>query len=335
MTVDPRGEARRLLEPIPVDLWSELAVDPAAAIPVLFDNLTVSARPPSPAGKGCAVDGTYNPGPPPRILIANDVTPARQRFTALHELGHHLIEHDDHLNDLDIPDDQRRDEEICNEVAASVLLPDALVDELIPTGRFTAEDVANLHAAATASRAACCVAAVRRLHRPGCVILGQRDGTADFIAHHPATPWRVARGTPQGTDSLLVTAGRAGRARGITQLTFATGNTSSKVYGDAFVAPDGWVFMVVAVDTHSPWETKLNFGMPATREREAVECGACDHAFTPWWGPCRVCGDYECPQCHHCSCGTGTIATKRCSACSQLKAPHLFPGGGGRCVDCE
>jgi hypothetical protein len=335
VTIDPRSEAQRLLEEIPAEYWLELAEDPAEWVPALFDGLSVGARSASPGGGRCAVDGTYDPGPPPRIHYADDVTLARQRFTVLHELGHHLIEYDDRLNDLDIPDVQRRDEEICNEVAASVLLPDDLVEAVIPLD-FAAEEVARLHArAGHASRAACCVAAVRRLHHHGCVILGDPDGTANFVAHHPATPWRIARGTYQGDESLLLRAGRMGHVRDITQVRFANGNTSSNVHGDAYSAPDGWVFMVAVADTHSPWVKTLNFGTPAREDREVVECGRCDHAFTPWWAPCRRCGDYECPRCHHCSCGRAAVSTKRCRSCTQLKAVHLFPGGGDLCTDCQ
>jgi hypothetical protein len=265
MRIDPFAQARRLLEQIDRDFLPDLATEPTVAIAALFDGLVVTTRAPSRPGRGCAVDGTYDPGPPPRILVANDVSPSRQRFTALHELGHHLIEHDDHLNDLDVPDSERRDEEICNEIAATILLPDDMVEETIPAGRFTAEDVARLHGASgSASRAACCVAAVRRLHRPGCVILGLADGTADFIAHQHATPWRIARGTPQGAASLLARAARVGRARDVTQVLFANGNSSSKVHADAFAAPDSWIYMVVVADTHSPWVSRLNFGISDT-----------------------------------------------------------------------
>ena len=159
--IDPHAEAGRLLdEQIPGDLHDDLVHDSIATIELLFDGLSVTRRPPSPSGDGCGVDGTYNPGPPPRIVIADDVVPARQVFTVLHELGHHLIENDGPLNELNISGDDRRDEAICNEVAASLLIPPDVGDRYI-SANFTAADVAELHANVQASRSACCVAAVR------------------------------------------------------------------------------------------------------------------------------------------------------------------------------
>lgn len=339
MRIDPTAEARRLLGEIDPDFLPDLASDPFTAVEVLFD-ITVVSRRPARAGSGCAIDGTYAPGQPPRIEVADDVTPARQRFTVLHELGHHLIECDAHLNDLDrdISDEERRDEEICNEVAASILIPDALVNESLPPGKFSAEDVATLHTrAGQASRAACCVAAARRLRSSGCVILGSRDGTADFVAHHPGTPWRIARGTPQGEDSMLVRAGRSidGRARGVTQVRFASGGSSGNVHGDAFVAADGWIYEVVVVDSHSPWETGLSFGISDTgAEPEQIECPRCGGVSYVWKAPCRRCGDRECPRCRRCSCESGT-PLQRCSSCDLMKPSNQFAGGRSTCVDCE
>lgn len=218
MRIDPTAEAQRLLEQIDdIDL-DELAADPAIAVEVLFD-VVVTPRQPQMRSEGCAVDGTYDPGPPPCIRVADDVAASRQRFTILHELGHHLIEHDAHLNDLPISDADRRDEAICNEVAASVLIPADLVDRVLISGVLEAEHVAALKNATWASREACCVAAARRLRVPGCVILGRPDGTAVFTAHHLATPWSIARGTPQGRDSLLYKAARrrSRRARDVTR----------------------------------------------------------------------------------------------------------------------
>lgn len=338
MRIDPHAQAQRLTAGIDSDLLPDLATSPFVAIEVLFESVVVKTRPPLPPGAGCGVDGTYDPGPPPSISIANDVSPARQRFTALHELGHHLIELDEYLNDLDDSVEQRR-EEICDEVAATILLPDDLVDRMLPMGTFTASDVVRLHAEADSpSRAACCVAAARRLRLPGCVILGRSDGVADFIAHHPATPWRIARGTWQGPDSLLarVAASRSRHLREEMRLRFSSGTSSTVVHGDAFSAPDGWVFMVAVADSHSPWVRSLNFGSSDTGfGSESVECPRCDNYFTPHWAPCKTCGDYRCPDCHHCSCSSAPVEDRRCGVCTQLKPLHQFEGEGDICVDCR
>jgi len=182
MRIDPRGEARRLLAQVdPADL-DVLATDPVTALGVLFD-ITITTRPPSLPGPGCPVDGTYRPGPPPHIFVADDVTAARQRFTVLHEWGHHLIEHDDYLNDLEISDAERSDENICNEVAATVLLPDDIVDKTLPAGVFTAEHVAALFDNVSASRCRRC--STSRRCRPDGVLRGRRPSARLAWLRHP------------------------------------------------------------------------------------------------------------------------------------------------------
>jgi hypothetical protein len=333
--INPHNEARRLIATLDPDFLGDLASDPMGAIPILYEDLTVTLRTPSTTTDGCAVDGTYHPGPPPRITVANDVALSRQRFTGLHELGHHLIELDPELNDLSITDADRRDEAICNEIAACILLPDTVVAEFIPVGTFTAEDVAKLHGATNASRAACCVAALRQLHKAGCVILGRGDGMADFTAHHIATPWRLARMAPQGPESLLAKAAERGHARAVTRVSFASGRESGELQGDAFAASDGWVFMVAIDDSHSPWERGLHMATADDRApTEVVECPRCDKAFTAHWPAHKACGEYRCPECKKCGC-VPSASEQVCTECRLLKAKNLFRPGQTVCRDCE
>jgi hypothetical protein len=336
MRVDPHAQATRLLaDQVPGDFYGDLVQDPVATIELLFEGLTVRTRPPSPPSDGCPVDGTYNPGPPPRILVADDVVPARQRFTVLHELGHHLIENDGPLNELDVSGANRRDEAICNEVAASLLIPADVAERYIPVN-FKAADVANLHANVEASRSACCVAAVRRLRHPGCVILGTAEGIAFFTAHQIGTPWAIARGTAQGDDSILARAGRSNTrgARQITHARYANGNTSGELHGDAYMDDDGWVFAVLVEDTVSPWETGLRFNTADTGiDYETIECDR--HGEVRAWKSCPKCGNKICPECDRCwSCPVAK--ERKCSGYCQLMKPvNQFRAGSTVCHDCE
>ena len=336
MRVDPKAEARRLLAQIDAAGFEYLAEDPASAVEALFGVEVVTCRPSTVSAQGCAVDGTYHPNPSPTIRVANDVPLTRQRFTVLHELGHHLIEHDHRLNDLEIDDTERRDEDICNEIAAAILIPTDVVGDLLPVGKFRASDVAALYDATGASREACCVAAARCLRSAGCVILGRSDGTAVFTAHDPTTPWRIARGTPQDSDSLLVKAARrsTGYARGVTRVRFASGNVSGKVHGDAFAADDGWVYEVVVVDSHSPWErTGWHVITDPGPEGEEIECGNCGEASRSWRAPCRSCGDRVCDKCSRCSCSL-IPTTRLCTGCFLQKPLNQFVNVTDTCVDC-
>ena len=336
MRIDPYTEARRLLTGTDPEILVQLSSDPAATVTAAY-GVRVELRPAEPGGEGCPVDGTYRPGPPPVISVARGTSPARQRFTILHELGHHLIEYDDLLNDLPVDDAERRDEEICNEVAAAVLIPDATVAEVLAHGVPTAEEVARLYNATDASREACCVAAARRLRRSGCVILGTAEGQAVFTACHPATPWWIARGTQQGPDSLLARAAdrSSGRARGETRVRFTSGATSGRLHGDAFTLDQQWVFAVIVDDTHSPWRTGLNLGI-ADRgpEGEEIECANWGEASLVFTAPCRSCGDRTCPGCGHCSCRIGP-RPRQCVGCFLEKPPLEFPSASSElCSEC-
>ena len=74
------------------DLSSE---DPAAAVELYFEPIKVRSLPAAElAGGECSIDGFYETNVDPTrpwILYADDVNPARARFTILHELGHHLL----------------------------------------------------------------------------------------------------------------------------------------------------------------------------------------------------------------------------------------------------
>lgn len=334
MRIDPRQEAERLLAGLAPDTIEDLRAEPDPALELYFE-IELRVRSATAGGTGCAVDGTYRSHPTPRITYAEDAGPQRARFTLLHEFGHHLIEHDDHLNDLEVDPDERRDEQICNEVAAIILIPEELVEELLPRGKFTAADVAELHAKVDASRMACCVAAARRLGRPGAVILGTPAGEAVFTAHHPSTNWWIARQTMQPPKSLLHRASShpGAAARGVTKVRFATGTESSDMFGDAHHAADGWIYEVIVDDTHSPWETGLNLGIESSPVDTDMDCPHCGAAETVWTSPCRRCGDQRCPQCGRCSCPLGP-RPKTCPACHTEKAPGLFDNGSERCRDC-
>ena len=336
MRIDPVAEAQRLLRQIsPCDLH-RLADDPASTVEARFD-VPVTLRPALTRASGCTVEGTYDPGPPPRILAASDVAQARQRFTILHELGHHLIELDSSLNDLSVRDADRRDEEICDEIAARVLMPESVREEVLPAGRFTARNVAELYQATSASRQACCVTAAHRLRAPGCVILGTSDGVATYVAHDPTTPWRIARGTPQGQESLVAKAARRStkHSRGVTNVRFSSGAISGPVHGDAFAAEDGWVYAVIVVDSHSPWERASKHVITNPwPDAEEIECGHCGEASQSWRAPCRKCGDRTCNRCGRCSCPL-VPTTRSCPDCFLQKASNQFVDGSAVCVDCS
>ncbi|WP_034358392.1 ImmA/IrrE family metallo-endopeptidase [Deinococcus phoenicis] len=130
-------------------------------------------------------DGAYDPEH--RVVLINSrVRPERQRFTLAHEISHALLLGDDDLlSDLhDAYEGERLEqviETLCNIGAAAILMPEALIDEVVsrfgPSGRALAElarraDVSAssaLYALAerTTAPVLYAVCAVTRLAEPG------------------------------------------------------------------------------------------------------------------------------------------------------------------------
>ena len=112
---------------------------------------------------GCSVAGSYQPNPP-TLVVTKSLSSGRRRFTALHELGHHLQQTDIALGNtvFGYSDPDSFEEEACDAFAAGVLLPDdELRTQLSPRGP-TAQDVVDLYSVhSSASREACCVWAAR------------------------------------------------------------------------------------------------------------------------------------------------------------------------------
>lgn len=74
-------------------------------------------------------------------------TPRRENFTLLHEFAHLLVEDDEPaliwLADRDDPDVEL--ERLCEDIAAALLIPAALLDLLIHPGPVTGQHVLELY----------------------------------------------------------------------------------------------------------------------------------------------------------------------------------------------
>src|SRR5690554_2961576 len=70
-TIDPRREARRLIADYDRDTLELLACDPVDTVRELL-SIPITFRPASRTGGSCGVDGSYDPGPPARIFVAED-----------------------------------------------------------------------------------------------------------------------------------------------------------------------------------------------------------------------------------------------------------------------
>ncbi|MHA6781879.1 ImmA/IrrE family metallo-endopeptidase [Pseudonocardia saturnea] len=100
----------------------------------------------------------------------------RQNFTVLHEFAHGLVQTDedalDWLGEQDDPDQKL--EQLCNEIASRLLLPDAVIDAVVGGGPLVAAHLTRLADTTAASQEVCAIALARRLPGAGMVLLTDR-----------------------------------------------------------------------------------------------------------------------------------------------------------------
>jgi hypothetical protein len=101
----------------------------------------------------------------------------RQNFTILHEFAHGLVLADDDaldwLGEQDDPGEKL--EQLCNEIASRLLLPDPVLDAVVGGGPLEAAHLKQLADTTAASEEVCAIALARRLPCAGMVLLTDRD----------------------------------------------------------------------------------------------------------------------------------------------------------------
>lgn len=313
-----------------------LADDPFVALKSLGFGLRYRNEP---AIKGdCSVAASLDKGPPPLITVVTSASVGRQRFSVLHEYGHWLIANDTSIHDVFF--DQRDggvvlEEDLCDAIAAELLIPTGHVDAVIGAQGPTAASVVELiDATPNASVEACCVRAAERLNGPGHVMIA-RNGIAQFTASH-STPYRVRRGTPQGDSHITVRAAEHGRARLHDVVVYASGSKSNKFFADA-VATDSLV-IAVFMENRPPWVTGL--ALPADDPTSDTEvdayCTHCEFDFVGMGSPCRKCHGYfhrGSDGCGKCAC-TDVAKNKLCSECFVRRTPGEFTQHADKCDVC-
>lgn len=282
----------------------------------------------------CSIAGLYlDDTAPPRIGIVRSNSRARENFTALHELGHHLQRTDlDLASELgDQPDRGRQlEEDTADRFAASVLIPSALTSRILGDGTPTAAQVVQLWQHASASRAAVCVAAARQLETPGHVLLLDPEGTVSFCA--TKGDYRLRRGSDQSTTEIHRHYAQSSRSVVATQTRFVyrDGTQGTELYAQA-TNMHGYT-VVVAVTDHAPWEALSLSSTDAPVLGGWHECATCGDVFRSWERCERGCGGYRCTN-GHCDCPT-YLKEQICNSCFEVKPAHLFAAGSTSCTDC-
>jgi len=280
----------------------------------------------------CSIAGIYLPDAvPPEIGVLASLSRARTNFSALHEFGHHLQGFPELVDELgEQPDRGRALEEMASDAfAAKVLIPDDLLRRHLGTGTPTAPQVAALHAAGTASRAAVCVAAARQLESPGHVLLIDDYGIVDFSASYIEFPLRrgLAEGDAEVLKKFANSSARAVDAE--SRFTYRGGAQGPVLFAQA-TDMKGYT-VVVAVADKAPWRAiSLSSRDQQVRLRWHT-CERCEYEFQITLR-CEQCNQPKCPECDWCDC---KIQKERdCHECFLRKPATQFEEGSDICRDC-
>ncbi|WP_205326638.1 ImmA/IrrE family metallo-endopeptidase [Glycomyces sp. YM15] len=286
----------------------------------------------------CSVSGSYDGAlAPPTMVVTESLSHRRQCFTLLHELGHHLQQHDLHLGQAVLKHEHHKafEDAACDAFAAEILLPSPMVEAIIAEHGTTVEAALELYRRTTASRAAICVRLAEHVCGPGVVAVIEPSGTVSFASAH-GNLYPPRRGSDQRANPLVEAALANQRAAQVVRrdnalIQYSTGHTSAELYGQAAWC-DGLLFIVM-VEHSAPWRA---FAPPregpALRSAKARwgDCGVCNTNFEIT-DRCPTCREPRCPE-GHCECTLA--AERRCGKCFLMKHRTQFETGSTVCKEC-
>ena len=315
----------------------ELVDDPCGAL-AAWDQVELRFVPAVETDGRCSVAGAYvyEEGQTPVLAVARTTSAGRRGFTALHELGHHIQQWDvDLAQELSRAGERGQvlEDAVCDAFAASILLPDALVDQHIPAAGPTVYDIGDLNAASSASRAAICVRAAQRLRSPGHVVLLDYDGTVQFAAAQGLPP--VAKGSNQSSVPVIQDALGSRTAKGRTRLLYRDSIRGEELFAQAGDL-DGYVVAVLTTD-RPPWED--SFVLPSKETAPVASTWVCTNAgcseeFETFGTSCPRCRVPKCPECSTCECQP-VVGQRQCTTCFQVQSTHAFEGDSPVCESCS
>ena len=327
------GHARRLVDQLSDDVRAAVRADPHGAARERFGLLVEPSMAFSERGEGGWCDGASitKAG----VILYRPTAGRRENYTVAHELAHHLIDDDDEcpswLADQDDPG--RLQEEICDLIAARLLLPDELVTDALAGARPSPEAVARLYDTSAVSRTACAIAIANRLSCDGFVLLAEPGSGVVFAGARARDTrpyaWRgnpIPAAHPLGRDEPPVKA-KAWWPK-------PSGERRTFYMTTGYV--DGYLCAVFAEDDLWGVE-KLHFNEPAEKDRgndQVIAC-PCGYRGPTRMHPCPTCGVPECPKCRECECDRRKRreATAMCTRCFSTVRVHLVVDG--LCDDCR
>lgn len=310
---------------------SHAAINPNAALAsipdlhVVVDNAT---RNPT-----CPIDGTYDPATA-TIRYRQTGNPARDHFTLLHELGHHLLAIDDDWN-YDVAPllaeanlARHVEERLVNAFASLLLIPDDRANAAFASG-VTATAARDLYQHTSASATACLA---RCLLEPGSRLVMLANGHGNvWYAQSNGEPY--APGTDVEQPAIAHGALRASQGDGAARFTghegvrYRSGKSNPHVNWD--ICLDGTLVFAVVEPTRL--DSRTDNRAPA--EWTLTCLSGCGATFTHEESParCPTCREARCPRCRGCECQREVI----CDRCTLALPTARARTGATRCEDCE
>ena len=273
------------------------------------------------------------------VLYAPSPYSRRENFTLTHELGHKLTEEDDDaLNWLADRDQPGRDlETLCDLIAARLLLPEALVTQVLNHRAPEAARIRALYDASAASEVVCAIALAQRLPCQGAVVImdiGSRTVSHASVASPEDDGWPLAYPWPRQEIPVHHRLARLDVGQTVREKSWwATPWGERQDYYLDAIAGNRRVHAVLAVQ--DLWHvTRFHTDAPETAGRPAhqLDC-PCGYHGTARGYPCQDCGQPYCPSCKECLCARRNAALVACQKCfvSVAKADIV----DGRCSECR
>ena len=249
----------------------------------------------------------------------------REHFTLLHEYAHLLIAKDsvvlNWLADRDNP--AWEIERLCDEIAATLLVPDDVLNKVVGTGPIKGQHLLDLfQAIPAASQVVCGIALSRRLGCTGAILM--TDRRTHTVVHaalvgEPDVYPRTDQALPDGHPLRgIQPGGHICRKSfwttpwGVRRDYYLDAAASTKRTYAVLADLDLWAIERLHLTPPTAQDT------PRPSAHMACSCGF-EGVATGW--PCTACGQPYCPRCKNCDCARRASLTGLCDRC-YLAAPH-------------
>lgn len=329
------AHAKRIIATIADDVAAELAKDPIRALQHQGYQLTPVPELGEERGAGGWCDGMSFHRHGAILYIPTESN--RENFTVLHEFAHGIVDLDDDALDWIHEQEEPADvlEQLCNEIASRLLIPDVLLDAVIGSGPPEVRHLRRLTEISAASQEVCAIALARRLPCAGMVLI--TDRSCHEVVR--AAVHGELRRRPYPRDPLpevhplrRLPSGEHLRTRSFWSPPW--GGEQQTLYLDAY-AGNRRAYAIMTIS--DLWQLdSLHLSDPVD-DSPTMPHGdrTCRCGFTGSISgyPCPDCGRQFCPHCRECDCRRRNALLATCTECFRSVASRDIVAD--RCSDCR